>query len=104
MRRWRVAAVQMTSTDDLAANLAAARRRAEEGAAGGADLVAFPENFAYLRREGTRVPAAQRLDGPIVSEMAGLARRLGIWMLLGSLPESIPGSRRIRNTSVCGKK
>ena len=36
--------------------------------------------------------------------MAALARRLGVWMLLGSLPESIPGSRRIHNTSVCGKK
>lgn len=100
MRRWRVAAVQMTSTDDVEKNLAAARRWAESGAAGGARLVAFPENFAYLRREGVSVPVASGLDGPIVSEMAALARRLGIWLLLGSVPESIPNSRRIRNSSV----
>jgi predicted amidohydrolase len=95
-----VAAIQMTSTDDVAANLAAAERLGDEGAAGGAALVAFPENFAFLRREGLRVPAAQRLDGPIVRRMAELARRWGAWVLLGSFPEAIPASRRIHNTSV----
>ena len=100
MRRWRVAAVQMTSTDDVAANLAAAERLAGEGAAGGATLIAFPENFAFLRREGVRIPAAQPIDGPIVASMAATARRLRVWMLLGSFPESIRGQQRIHNTSV----
>lgn len=90
----------MTSTDDVEANLAAAARWAEKAAAAGAALVAFPENFAFLRREGRPVPVAQRLDGPIVARMSSLARRLGVFMLLGSLPEKVPGSRRIRNTSV----
>src|SRR5690606_8408489 len=62
----RVAAIQMTSTDDVAANLAAARKFVAEAAGLGATLVALPENFAFLRREGEPIPCAQTLHGDIV--------------------------------------
>jgi predicted amidohydrolase len=94
------AAVQMTSTDDVERNLAAAERLVTQAADHGAAFVGLPENFAFLRSEGSPVPEPQALDGPWVSRMAGLARRLGITLLLGSLPERIPGDRRAYNTSV----
>jgi len=96
----RVAAVQMCSTDDLAANLAAAARLVEEAARGGASLVALPENFAYLRREGAPIPCAQPLDGEIVETLRKLARAHALWLLGGSFPEALPGERRVHNTSV----
>jgi predicted amidohydrolase len=96
----RVAAVQMCSTDDLAANLAAASRLVEEAARGGASLVALPENFAFLRREGAPIPCAQPLDGEIVETLRKLARAHGLWLLGGSFPESVPGEARVHNTSV----
>jgi predicted amidohydrolase len=96
----RVAAVQMCSTDDLAANLAAAARLVEEAARGGASLVALPENFAFLRREGAPIPCAQPLDGEIVETLRKLARAHALWLLGGSFPEALPGEPRVHNTSV----
>jgi predicted amidohydrolase len=94
------AAVQMTSAAEVEANLEAAERLVTQAAERGASLVGLPENFAFLRSEGFPVPEAQDLDGPWVTRMGELARRLRITLLLGSLPERIDGERKIHNTSV----
>lgn len=96
----RVAVVQMTSTDDLPGNLAAAGELVAEAVAGGAEWVALPENFAYLRREGNLFPCAQGLDGEIVGSLREMARRHHVWLLGGSFPEVVPGDDRVYNTSV----
>jgi len=46
----RVAAIQMVSAPEVAANLAAAGRLIAEAAAAGAKLVALPEYFCILGR------------------------------------------------------
>jgi predicted amidohydrolase len=94
------AVVQMTSTTDVEANLAAAERLVTEAARRGARLVGLPENYAFLRAEGQPVPEPQALDGPWVRRGSELARRLGVTLLLGSLPERVDGDRRVRNASV----
>jgi deaminated glutathione amidase len=94
------AVVQMTSTADVPRNLAAAETQVERAAARGAAFVGLPENFAFLRSEGQPVPEPQDLDGPWVRRMAELARRQRVTLLLGSLPERVPGDARVRNTSV----
>jgi predicted amidohydrolase len=96
----RVAVVQMTSSDDLAANLAAASAFVAEAARAGAELVGLPENFAYLRREGQPIPCAQDLDGEVVARLRTLAREHRLWLLGGSFPERIPGDARVHNTSI----
>ena len=96
----RVSVVQLTSTDDVAANLASARRFVAEAAERGSQFVALPENFAYLRREGLPIPCAQGLDGEIVATLRDLAREHGVWLLGGTFPEAIPGDTRVYNTSV----
>lgn len=95
----RVGIVQMCSTDDLKANLAAAEALVDEAARGGASWIALPENFAYLRREGTPFPCAQGLDGEILATAAGWAKGHGVWLLAGSFPEAA-GDERVFNTSV----
>jgi predicted amidohydrolase len=90
----------MTSTTDVERNLSTAEALAERAAARGAAFVGLPENFAFLRSEGQPVPEPQDLDGPWVLRMADLARRLRVTLLLGSLPERVPGDARVRNTSV----
>jgi len=99
-RRFKVAAVQMTSTGDVEANLTQATRWIRRAATAGARLVALPENFAYLRAEGERIEFRTDLDGDVVSRMAAEAKSAKIHLLLGSIPERIPRSRRIHNTSV----
>jgi deaminated glutathione amidase len=93
------AAVQMTSTADVEGNLASAERLVGRAAERGATFVGLPENFAFLRSEGSPVPEPQSLDGPWLSRMAALARRLEITLLAGSVPEAIPGERKLYNTS-----
>ena len=100
MTRVLAAAVQMTSTADVERNLETAERLVAGAAARGARFVALPENFAFLRSEGEPVPEPQPLDGPWVSRMSAVARRLEVTLLLGSIPEAIPGDVRVHNTSV----
>jgi predicted amidohydrolase len=95
----RVGAVQMTSTDDLTANLCAARALVAQAVDQGAELVALPENFAYLRREGEAIPCIQGLDGEIVGSLRELAKQHGVWILGGTFPEA-SGRDRAHNTCV----
>jgi predicted amidohydrolase len=97
----RAAVVQLNSTDDVDRNLSRAEHWIERAVAAGADLVALPENFAYLRREDSEPnPIAQALDGRLVERLRGLAKRHEIVLAGGTLPEAIPGDERVYNTSV----
>jgi len=96
----RVGIVQMTSGDDLAANLSNAEALVAEAVREGAAWVALPENFAYLRREGTVFPCAQGLDGEIVGAVRRWAREHDVWILGGTFPEAVAAEARVYNTSV----
>jgi len=95
-----VAAIQLNSTGDMDRNLARARDFVLEAAHHGASLVALPEHFAYMGPEEKAPPSAQPLDGPLIRDFQGLARSLGIFVLLGSYPELIHPDRPYYNTSV----
>ncbi len=100
MKRVMAAAVQMTSGADSEANLLEAERLVTQAAEAGAQFVGLPENFAFLRSEGSPIPEPQSLDGAWMLRMAGMARRLRITLLAGSFPERIEGERKLYNTSV----
>jgi predicted amidohydrolase len=89
----------MTSTEDREENLAKAERFARKAAARGATLVAYPENFTFLRL-GRRNKFADPIDGDLVARLGRLAAELGVHLLAGSIPERIEGSERIHNTSL----
>ncbi len=96
-----VAALQMTSREEVEVNLDNARQLTRDAARRGAKLIVLPENFALLasgaeeRRKfdfaeplppvGERGPA-----GPIVAAMQEVARETGAWLVLGGMPEKIP--------------
>ncbi len=90
----------MCSTDDLPRNLREAGALVAEAARAGAELIALPENFAYLRREGLPIPVAQSLEGSIVAALREWARAQRVWLLGGSFAEAVPGAERVHNTSV----
>lgn len=96
----RVAIVQLCSGDNLPENLDRARQGVMEAARRGAELVALPENFAFMRREGSVFPCAQGPDGELLTFLSELARDSGTWLLGGSFPERIEGDSRVYNTSL----
>ncbi len=99
----RVAVVQMNSQADLAKNLERARELVARAAEMGAELVALPENFAFIgESDDQKRELAEDLagDGPIVKTMSGLARDRGVFVLAGGMPEKSGDVARPFNTSV----
>jgi predicted amidohydrolase len=96
----RIAAVQMASGADKAANLATAESLVREAAARGAALVGLPENVAWMGPEPERNAAAESLEGPTLLRFSALARSLGIHLLAGSVLETGAEGGRLYNTSV----
>jgi predicted amidohydrolase len=94
----RVAAVQLNSRNDKAANLATAERLVRAAAADGAGLVALPEKWNLLAAGEELLAAAEPLGGPSLTAARGWARTLGIHLLAGSICES--GGERASNASV----
>ncbi len=98
--RFVAAVLQLNSTSDAEANWASARELATRAAAAGAALVATPENTNYLGPHSEKVRLAEPLEGPTCSRFAGLARELGVHLLLGSFNERCSDPGRCHNTSV----
>lgn len=83
-----VAALQMTSSPEVEANLAAARGLLEQAAGEGAALAVLPENFSFMGlRERDRLAVAEVPgDGPAQAFLAQSARELGLWIVGGTVP------------------
>lgn len=86
--------------DDAVAQLAADVRRVRAGIAGPA-LIVYPEIHLF----GTDDPAmlrsaAEPLDGPLVTELAGIAREADAWLIPGSLCELGSGGELFNTATV----
>jgi predicted amidohydrolase len=96
----RVAAVQLSSSADPAANLAAADRLTRAAAADGAKLIVLPEKWTAIGSDEQLRAAAEPLDGPSMRWARTIARELGVDLIAGSFLERIDGRERLANTSV----
>ena len=84
----RIAALQMTSGPDVAANLDSARALLEESRAAGAAVALLPENFSFMGGQGTdkRRVAEDFGSGPVQDFLSATAARLGLWIIGGTTP------------------
>ena len=98
--RVRAAVLQMTTTDDVAANLATALRLVDDGADRGAGLLVLPEKFHYLGGEAGVAGVKEPLDGPVLARLAEAAARHDVYLVAGSIWETVPGDARTYNTTV----
>ncbi len=83
-----VATIQMVSGGELQENLNAAQALLEATARAGARIAVLPENFAVLKT-AQMVSQGRREchgDGEIRAFLSDQARRLGLWIVGGSLP------------------
>ncbi len=101
---FKVAAIQLTSTTDVSANLERCaywlRRAADEGAR----LALLPENFAFMGEEPEKLPYAAALESSaILDPLRGLCQELKLWVIAGGMPEALDDTSRTdrcHNTSV----
>jgi deaminated glutathione amidase len=96
---FRVAAIQMISGADVAANLDIATPLVAQAAAAGARLVVLPEYFGIFGPRATDKVAAREADGDGVQQafLATEAKRHGIWLVGGTVPLSCGDPDRVRS-------
>jgi len=84
----KVAAIQMTSSADVAANLQQARELLRQARDKGATLAALPENFPFmgLKDADKRAVGEDDGSGPIQDFIAATASSLGLWIVAGTMP------------------
>jgi nitrilase len=89
----RVAAIQMTTSADVAGNLAQAGAWLAQAAGEGAVVAALPENFAFmgLADADKRAIAEAEGAGPIQDFLAGAAQRHRMMVIGGTVPLRVPG-------------
>jgi predicted amidohydrolase len=103
MNDLRVAAVQLSSQDDLGKNLSRAAALVEEAGAAGARLIVLPENFALMGSadEDKRAVAESFEEtpaGPIVRALSDAARGANAYVVAGGMPEKSGDRERPYNT------
>lgn len=107
----KVAAIQMVSGTQLQANLETARELLAQAAGQGAELALLPEYFCLLGQRDTDKLGIQEPfgSGPIQDFLADCARTLGLWLVGGTLPLTVPvaelpaggdAGRRVYNSSL----
>lgn len=96
----RVAAIQMASGPNVAANLAEAERLIASAVKQGAKLVALPEYFAIMGLKDTDKLAAKENEGkgPIQSFLSRIAKQHKIWLIGGSIPLACDNINKVRNS------
>jgi predicted amidohydrolase len=98
----RVAVVQLSSQADVRKNLDRTSELVARAAEMGAELVALPENFAFMgESDDDKRAIAEELpgEGPIGKALGDMARELGVFVLAGGMPEKGPDPAKPFNTS-----
>jgi predicted amidohydrolase len=96
----RVAAVQLSSTEDTERNLESADRLARAAVRRGAEFVVLPEKWTVLGSPEQLERGGQPLDGEAISWARSIAREFGIEIVAGSIVERVPELSKTQNTSV----
>lgn len=83
----RAACIQLNAGPDIRSNLDAAGVLIREAAGQGARFIATPENTCHMRgsAEGKLKSALPEETHPGLPFFSGLARELGVWLLIGSM-------------------
>src|SRR5687768_1247224 len=98
----RVAAIQMAAGPNIYANLEEAGRLLDIAASRGAKLAALPEYFCLMGMEDADRVAAREQDnqGPIQEFLSHTAKRLGLWLVGGSVPLVSSRPDKVRNSCI----
>src|SRR3954468_11636182 len=98
----KIAALQTVSGTAVPANLDAARALLAQAAEQGAELAVLPEYFCLMgQRDRDKLAVRERFgSGPVQDFLADSARRLGLWIVGGTLPLAADSDEHVRNASL----
>ncbi len=96
----KIAALQMVSAPEVAANLQVAGDLLAQAAAAGAELAVLPEYFCLMGRQDADKLAVREQpgEGPVQAFLAAAARRHGLWIAGGTVPLQASDEAHVRNT------
>ena len=97
---FRVAAIQMASGPNVAANLSEAERLIGMAAAQDAKLVVLPEYFGIMGMKDTDKVEAREAEGkgPMQQFLSAMAKKHKIWLIGGSVPLEASAASKVRNS------
>ncbi|MDO8895225.1 carbon-nitrogen hydrolase family protein [Nitrosomonas sp.] len=97
---FRVAAIQMASGPSVSANLEEAARLIEDAASQKAKLIVLPEYFCIMgMRDTDKLTVREKPgDGQIQKFLSDTAKRLGVWLVGGSVPLASPETDKVYNS------
>ncbi len=92
-----VAALQMTSGDEISANGATARGLCERAVRAGAEVVVLPENFMFLGAERAKIGRVGEIHTAAESFLRETSRALGVWLIGGGYASPCGEAGRVFN-------
>jgi predicted amidohydrolase len=98
----RVAAIQMVSTESLAQNMVTAASLLQKARDTGAQLLLLPEYWPQMGLQETdKLAIAEPLGHGVIQDfLSSTARRLGAWIIGGTLPLISSEENKVLNTSL----
>ncbi|CAB1277112.1 carbon-nitrogen hydrolase family protein [Candidatus Nitrosacidococcus tergens] len=98
----KVAAIQMASGSNVAANLLEAERLITQAAAEKANLIVLPENFALIDKEDHALLniAESYSSGPLQKFLSQQAAKHKLWIVGGTIPLKSNNPKKIRAASL----
>lgn len=99
----KVAAIQLSATDNKEKNLDTACRLIEKSARAKAKLIVLPEVFNFRGKTSSPRELAcisESTNGPTIKVFKALAKKYRACILAGSIYEKIPNTKKLYNTSV----
>ncbi len=98
----KIAAIQMVSETSVERNLVQAGLLLAQAAAQGAELAVLPEYFCLMGLQDSDKLKIQEPfgSGPIQAFLSQSAKKLGLWIVGGTLPLTTTQAARVRNSSL----
>ena len=96
----KIALIQCDAGPQVSENVERCLAMAREAISNGVEAVFLPEMFHYRRRGEGEFYGGELIPGPSSIPFLSLAKEHGVWVLLGSVCEAVPGQDKVYNTSV----
>ena len=86
MSRFNISVSQLNSQPNLDTNMEMCKKAVFEAAKNGSDLVALPENFAYMGNEWEKYLKGDRISDTVLQLIPLWAKESGIYIMAGGFP------------------